>query len=1481
MKNRLLINGLALFVLMLTWSSAIYAQGDQTAISVKLSASESNGAWLHLPDDYNSTSDRYPLLVFLHGVGEKGTGSDINKVLAWGVPKMISQGAKMQFTVNGKLFKFITVSPQIPGGFCSADQMENILADIQARYRVDANRIYITGLSAGGYGTWNYVARDVKYSNKIAAIVPVSAAPIDKPVEPGLCNIATSKVAVWDICGSADAFFQYVEPYINQINNTCNAPIKAISTTVAGAGHNGDTWDRAYDVTNKYYTPNIYEWMLQYSKDGAVNPPVNTPPTVKLASTSIALTLPSNTTTLDGSASSAASGNTIKTYQWKAISGPAATINGATLAKATLQNLVAGTYVYELAVTDNNNMTATARVTVTVAAAPAAGGCAGCKFTISPGTDGGAYIDGGAMGFKPGDTVCVKAGNYTYMQFYNFSGAAGKPVVFINCGGVVQVGSGGSYGIVFNNAKYFKITGSGSSDQYGFKIDGGAAYLNAGLGIGVGCTDYEGEKIEVTHTDVGILAKINPTCDPTTQYPNFSIRNVSFHDLYIHNTRGEGMYIGNTASAGEVITGCPAGNINVIPPRIYNLKIYNVITDGTGWDGIQVASAPQNVEIYNNRVSNFGVQNLNSQQAGIILGGASNGSVHHNVIIKGTGNGIEVFGQGLCKVYNNVVVNTGQDGTAEGQDAIFADDRPTPAEYVPLYVYMVNNTVVGSGRDGIRLLSTYGTLAKGNIIANNFVVASGPRGSASGISVMPGVDWSNQTNISATTVAAALFKDPANNDYHLQATSPAVDKGTDLTSIGITTDLDGNPRPYNKIFDAGAYEYSGNAPVNKPPVANAGSNITIALPTNTVQLDGSASSDPDGSIAAYKWTKVSGPDGAVIVSDAAAKTAVNNLVQGVYVFELTVTDNIGASATSRVTVTVNAAPPANKPPVANAGSNVTITLPTNTVSLDGSASSDPDGSVTAFQWTQVSGPSTAVLSTPAAAKTNATQLVAGTYIFELKVTDNSDATATARVTITVNAAPVNQLPVANAGSNVTITLPANTVQLDGSASSDPDGSITAFKWTQVSGPANATLSAATSAKTTASQLVAGTYIFELQVTDNSNATATARVTVTVNSAVPANKPPIADAGANITITLPVSTAQLNGSGSTDPDGTITAYQWSQVSGPGNAVISTPTAVRANISQLVAGTYIFELQVTDNSNATSKARVTVTVNQAIPSNQPPVANAGANITITLPVSTAQLNGSGSTDPDGTIAAYQWSQVSGPNNAVISTPAAVRTNISQLVAGTYIFQLQVADNLGATATARVTVTVNNASPSNQSPVAIAGNDQKVVLSDELVLLNGSASYDPDGTIVAYRWELISGSSSATITNATNARAFAHFTEGGVYVFRLTVTDNDNAISQSQVTLTVMNGDNHDTDIRVYPNPATQVLRLTASAAFNEGLPLNLFIYHVSGRIAKNIYIGNPRDWTRTIDIHDLPVGMYLLKITDSRQLNVIRKFIKVDF
>ncbi len=316
------------------------------------------------------------------------------------------------------------------------------------------------------------------------------------------------------------------------------------------------------------------------------------------------------------------------------------------------------------------------------------------------------------------------------------------------------------------------------------------------------------------------------------------------------------------------------------------------------------------------------------------------------------------------------------------------------------------------------------------------------------------------------------------------------------------------------------------------------------------------------------------------------------MLSGQYVFELTVTDNSGATGKAQVKITVSAS--INQPPVANAGLTQTITYPANSVILDGTKSYDADGTIVSYSWAKISGPGSVNIVNGNTATATASGLQPGQYIFELTVTDNKGASATDQVTIIVKSATGNQLPVANAGPDQSILLPLNTANLDGSKSSDPDGSIAGYAWVEVSGPSTATINNGNTATPIVSGLKAGKYIFQLTVTDNTGATAQDQVTITVSNPVSTGMQLIANAGRDTTIVIPATSTSLDGSASTDIGGTITSYEWSQVSGPAPATIASSNGVSTTVNDLIAGQYIFQLTVTDNSGNTATDTVQVTV-----------------------------------------------------------------------------------------------------------------------------------------------------------------------------------------------------------------------------------------------------------------------------------------------
>lgn len=643
-----------------------------------------------------------------------------------------------------------------------------------------------------------------------------------------------------------------------------------------------------------------------------------------------------------------------------------------------------------------------------------------------------------------------------------------------------------------------------------------------------------------------------------------------------------------------------------------------------------------------------------------------------------------------------------------------------------------------------------------------------------------------------------------------------------------------------------------------PPIANAGPDQVVSLPLNEATLDGSASVNGSGIIADlfFEWRKLSGPEEGSVVDVHAAIAQVTDLAAGIYEFELLVVD-VFTNLLDIDTVQVIVNEDTNLPPQARAGDDQISIAPGNLVILDGSASADTDGTIATFLWQQISGPAAGTVQEPDQPATAVFGLSQGIYSFELTVADNNGAIGRDTVIITVNG-----VPVANAGADKIIILPVNSTTLDGSASFDPEEAFPSlFFWTKISGPAAGDIEDINiqDAVADAVNLVNGTYQFELMVADIFEAVDKDTIEVRVVT------PPVANAGADQIITLPASSVVLDGSGSavTDPTATVLGFSWRQISGPGETLFGFDDAV-TTATGLIRGIYSFELTVTDNNGATGKDTVVVRVNM------PPIANSGQDKVVSLPANSTTLDGRNSVDRDGAIVSFLWRKISGPADGTITDGSNAVATAYNLVAGSYQFELTVRDDAGATDKDIVQVNVT------MPPVANAGTDRTITLPVNSASLSGSRSTDPDGTIVKFAWTKVSGPLPGKISNATQAIATAVNLVAGVYQFRLTVTDNAGAISQDVMRVTVNSAletrlagqrdnlrtseqsadiaanNNEDTGyMLIYPNPTTEKLyihSLTDCAAS---------ITDVLGRDVLELKL---REGINEINIGNLPEGFY---------------------
>lgn len=276
------------------------------------------------------------------------------------------------------------------------------------------------------------------------------------------------------------------------------------------------------------------------------------------------------------------------------------------------------------------------------------------------------------------------------------------------------------------------------------------------------------------------------------------------------------------------------------------------------------------------------------------------------------------------------------------------------------------------------------------------------------------------------------------------------------------------------------------------PVADAGEDVTAA-PGQTVVLDGSGSLDPDGDALSFEWT--AGTDNpSMVVLSPVAQVSVVPTTPGTYWFHLTVSARGLTSEADSVQVTVAGADA--HPPVADAGIDAVLSLQAR-IYLDGDSSTDADGDSLSYLWELVSGPAPVSITDSTAVQTRVSVAEAGEYLFRLTVSDATFSMADeVRLVVTPEG---NVPPVAEAGDNQTVSV-GSPVALDGSGSSDPDGSfdLLAFLWRVGRNPGeNVLLSDSTIVSPTFTPTLTGQYVFGLVVDDGVSASLQDTVAITV------------------------------------------------------------------------------------------------------------------------------------------------------------------------------------------------------------------------------------------------------------------------------------------------------------------------------------------------------------------------------------------------
>lgn len=251
MRKRFIVPALALMALLYGMGCSTLPKTDtgvcQQAQSFKTEIEKNVEAnyLLYLPEGYDTPGKQWPLLLFLHGAGERG--DDLSKVEVHGPPKLIAEGKKD--------FPFVVISPQCPEDAWwsdgpQIDTLNALLDHITAKYRIDEDRIYVTGLSMGGFGTWRLAC---EYPDRFAAIAPICGGG-----EPYRVH-KIAHLPVWVFHGAKDEVVPIQASQL-MVDALKKAEGNVEFTVYPEAGH--DSW------TETYNNPALYDWFLKHTRPG-------------------------------------------------------------------------------------------------------------------------------------------------------------------------------------------------------------------------------------------------------------------------------------------------------------------------------------------------------------------------------------------------------------------------------------------------------------------------------------------------------------------------------------------------------------------------------------------------------------------------------------------------------------------------------------------------------------------------------------------------------------------------------------------------------------------------------------------------------------------------------------------------------------------------------------------------------------------------------------------------------------------------------------------------------------------------------------------------------------------------------------------------------------------------------------------------------------------------------------------------------------
>ena len=532
------------------------------------------------------------------------------------------------------------------------------------------------------------------------------------------------------------------------------------------------------------------------------------------------------------------------------------------------------------------------------------------------------------------------------------------------------------------------------------------------------------------------------------------------------------------------------------------------------------------------------------------------------------------------------------------------------------------------------------------------------------------------------------------------------------------------------------------------PTVSAGSNVS----KNALFTTSATASDPSptSGIASYLWTKVSGPGTITFAASNAQNTTTTASQDGVYVIQLTVTDNAGNSNSSQFTLNWDTVTPTvdsgtDKITNASYSQDATVTDPV------------PSSGGLVYQWSKVSGPGTITFGSATSEDTTVSASQDGTYVIQLAVTDAAGNSSSDSFTLVWDTAA----PTVSAGTSQVKN--AGFTQI-GNAS-DATSGVASVIWTQVSGPGTITFGSATSTSTTISANLDGVYTVRFTATDAAGNSSNQTITITWDTTVPT-----VSAGTDPQNKNALFTQIGNVSDATSG---VASVIWTQVSGPGTVTFGTANALNTTVSANADGTYVLRLTATDNAGNSNSS--TFTLNWDTVS---PTVNAGSNkVTNSTFTTTATAT---DPSPSSGIVAYSWTMVSGPGTLTFGSSTALSTTVSANADGTYVIRLTVTDAAGNSNSSTFNLVWDTTAPTiNAGP----NNSTNSVFTTSASATDSS----PTSGIATYAWTKVSGPGVITFGTANALNTTVSANQDGIYVIRLTATDNAGNSANSTFTLT----------------------------------------------------------------------------------------------